>query len=330
MKAVTYRAFGPAARVLSVEEIDRPDPGPGEVVVDIAFSGVNPSDVKARGGARAGVTEMPFPVIVPHSDGSGVISAVGAGVAPDRLGQRVWIWNGQWRRALGTAAAQIVLPEAQAVPLPEGVPLETGAVMGIPGLTAAFTVFSRGPVAGRAVLVQGGAGTVGYLAVQFAKWGGARVIATARGNGIDRAEAAGADAVCDYAAPDLAADILAANDGRPVDRIVEVEFGRNADTDAAVIAENGHICAYGSALDTTPRLPFYPLMFKAVTLEMALIYLLTPDQRRDMVDIITRALADGALDVPVQAVFDADVCAAAHEAVEAGGRTGAILVRAPA
>ena len=106
------------------------------MLVRVAFSGVNPSDVKARGGARPGVTRPPFEVIVPHSDGSGVIEAVGAGVDADRLGQRVWIWNGQWQRPFGTCAEYISVPEVQAVALPKGVSLETGAVLGIPGLTA--------------------------------------------------------------------------------------------------------------------------------------------------------------------------------------------------
>ena len=327
MKAIAYRAFGPARDVLRLVEIDSAPPGPGEVVVDLSLSGVNPSDVKARGGARAGVTELPFPEIVPHSDGAGVISAVGAGVPGERIGERVWIWNGQWRRPFGTAAQQITLPADQAVALPEGISMETGACLGIPGMTAAHCVFAASDVAGRTVLVQGGAGTVGFLAVQLARWGGARVIATAHGAGIDRVRAAGADAVLDYAAPDLAARILAANDGAPVDRIVEVEFGLNAATDAEVITENGRICAYGSARDMTPALPFYPLMFKAVTLELALVYILTPAQRLAAQMRLTDALVAGALSCPVDAVFDLPDCAAAHEAVEAGGRSGAVLLR---
>lgn len=327
MQAVTYSAFGPASDVLQLQEIDSPAPGPGEVRVDLVYSGVNPSDVKARAGARAGVTELPYPLIVPHSDGAGVISAVGGGVAPDRVGQRVWIWNGQWQRALGTAAQQITLPGDQAVALPDSTSMTTGASLGIPGLTACFTVFNGGDVTGQTVLVQGGAGTVGYLAVQLAKWGGARVIATARGAGIDRARTAGADAVLDYSAPDLAAQILAANGGAPMDQIVEVEFGANADVDAQVIAANGRITAYGSARDMAPVLPFYPLMFKAVTLKLALVYILTPAERAETIQRLDKALRAGALDCPVEQIFALSDCAAAHRAVEAGGRSGAILVQ---
>jgi NADPH:quinone reductase len=327
MQAITYTTYGAARDVLSMVDMTCPDPGPGEVRVDLEYSGVNPSDVKSRARARAGGTALPYPAIIPHSDGSGVISAIGPGVSPDRIGQRVWIWNGQWKRAFGTAAQQITLPADQAVPLPDNVDFATGAVLGIPGLTACFSVFSNGDVAGKTLLVQGGAGTVGYLAVQLAKWGGARVIATARGAGIARAKQAGADAVVEIGGDDLAAQILAANDGKLVDHIVEVEFGVNIATDAEVIAENGHIAAYGSALDMTPTVPFFPLLFKAVTVQIALVYILTPSQRADTLSRLTRALTEGALTCPIERIYPMSDCAAAHEAVEAGGRAGAILIK---
>ena len=328
MKAITYTSYGAARDVLGVSDVITPMPGPGEVRVDLVYSGVNPSDVKSRAGARAGVgAALPYPEIIPHSDGSGVISAVGADVPLGRVGQRVWIWNGQWKRSQGTAAQQITLPEDHAVALPEGVDMATGAVLGIPGLTACFCVFANGEVAGKTVLVQGGAGTVGFLAVQLARWGGARVIATARGAGIERARQAGADAVVDIGSDDMAAQILAANGGKPVDHIVEVEFGANIAVDAEVIGENGHIAAYGSALDMSPTLPFFALLFKAVTVQIALVYILTPAQRKATIERLNRALHDKALVCPVEKVFTLEECAAAHEAVEAGGRAGAVLVQ---
>ncbi len=326
MQAIIYRTFGAARDVLTLEQIDTPEPGAGDVRVRLALSGVNPSDVKARAGSRPGVTKPPFPQVVPHSDGAGVIDAVGPGVNHDRVGQRVWIWNGQWQRAHGTAASHVTLPAHQAVPLPHGVSLETGASLGIPGLTACHAVFGAGDVAGTSVLVQGGAGTVGYLAVQLAKWGGARVIATTSASGADRATAAGADAVLDYADPDLANAIVKANDGNLVDTIVEVEFGANIDTDTAVIAPNGRIAAYGSAREMQPVLPFYPLLFKSVTLDIMLIYLLPPGRRDMAITRLHDALIDGALDCPVQQTFALKDTAAAHEAVEAGARSGAILI----
>jgi NADPH2:quinone reductase len=247
-------------------------------------------------------------------------------VDPARIGSRVWIWNGQWQRAFGTAASHITLPAHQAVPLPEGVSLETGAVLGIPGLTACHAVFGGGGVAGETLLIQGGGGTVGYLAVQLAKWGGARVIATGAARDRARLIAAGADHVIDYGAEDLAAQVLAANDGKLVETIVEVEFGRNIAADTEVIAPNGRIAAYGSAKEMQPVLPFYPLLFKAVTIDIMLIYLLQPDLREHAVSRLHHALEDGALHCPVQQVYALSDCAAAHRAVEAGGRSGAILL----
>ncbi len=326
MKAVTYRDFGTAGDVLQLEELEPVPPGHGEVVVDLAYSGVNPSDVKARSGARPGVTKPPFPIIIPHSDGAGVISEVGPDVSRSRIGERVWIWNGQWKRGFGTAAEKITLPSEQAVSLPDQVSLQTGAVLGIPGLTASHTVFSGGEVEGQTVLIHGGSGTVGYLAVQLAKWGGAKVISTASRHNLDRVASAGADAVLDYTSPDLEHQILDANGGKTVSRIVDVEFGKNVEVNSAVISENGRINAYGSALEMAPVLPFYPLMFKAVTLEMVLVYLLPADQRVAAAERLNTALKSGALNCPIQSVYKLQECAAAHEAVEAGCRLGAILL----
>jgi NADPH2:quinone reductase len=327
MKAITYRAFGAASEVLQVEELPIPDPAPGEVRVEVAFSGVNPSDVKTRTRGQPGLQGFPWDYIVPHSDGSGIISAVGEEVPAGRVGERVWIWNAQFRRACGTAAQQITLPTEQAVALPEGVSLEVGAILGIPGLTACHAVFGQGEVAGKTVLIQGGAGTVGILAVQLAKWGGARVLATCSPKAKERVLAVGADAVLDYRAPDLAAQILQANEGNPVDLIVEVEFGVNIGTDAEVIAENGCIAAYGSALEMSPSLPFLPLLFKAVRLEVILVYLLTEAERAAAVSRLHAALSAGALRFDIQKVYSISEACLSHEAVETGKREGAVLLR---
>lgn len=326
MQAVSYTAFGPARDVLALRQIPTPEPGPGELRVRLAFSGVNPSDVKARAGARPGVTKPPYPSIIPHSDGAGEIEAVGAGVDPARIGEQVWIWNGQWQRPFGTAASHITLPSEQAVALPKGVSLETGASLGIPGLTACHAVFGAGDVAGQSVLVQGGGGTVGLLAVALAKWGGARVIATASPRDHARVRAAGADVVLDYAATDLAKAVLDANNDNPIETIIEVEFGLNIDTDAEIIAPNGRIAAYGSAQNMAPTLAFGPLLFKAVTIDVMLIYLLEKPLRDLAITRLHKALTDGALHCPVAQIFALADTAKAHEAVEAGARDGAILV----
>ncbi len=325
MKAVTWRGFGPARDVLKVEDLATPTAGAGEVLVRVAYSGVNPSDCKARSGSRPGVTKPPFEVIVPHSDGSGVIEAVGAGVDAARVGERVWLWNGQWQRPFGTCAEYIAVPAEQAVALPDGVSLADGAVMGIPGLTAAQTVFGGGDVAGQTVLVSGGGGSVGYLAVQLAAWGGATVIATCGARDMDRVKAAGATHVFDYASPTLAADFLAVCDG--VDRAVEVELGPNLPLLTEVMKPLGTIAAYGSAKDMAPEMPFGPMLFKALKLDISLIYILPLAEREAAIARLHGAFADGALKLDAPNVFALEEAAAAHEMVEAGGRTGAVLVK---
>ncbi|MCV2894558.1 NADPH:quinone reductase [Lentibacter sp. XHP0401] len=326
MRAITYSAFGPAADVLTLSEIETPAPKAGEVLVRVHLSGVNPSDVKARAGGRPGVTKPPYPQIIPHSDGAGIIEAVGTGVDPARIGERVWLWNGQWQRAQGTCAEYIALPSAQAVPLGDH-SFQTGASLGIPALTAAQCVLGGGSVEGKTLLVSGGGGSVGFMAVQFAKWAGARVIATASaGPSTDQAQAAGADLVLDHRSPTLADDILQATSGNLVYRAVECEFGANIDTLAAVMSPNSTIAAYGSAVNMAPTLPFGPLLFKGVKIDITLIYILPEAERAVAIDHIHRALAEGALTARVHKTYALEETAKAHEAVEAAHRYGAILV----
>ena len=327
MRAVWYEATGPAAEVLQLGEMETPQPGPGEVRVRLHASGVNPSDVKSRDGLRGPIA---FPRVIPHSDGAGVIDAVGEGVSPTRLGTRVWVWNAAYRRPFGTCAEYVCLPEAQAVPLPDGTSFAAGACLGIPASTACHAVFADGDVTGQTVLVTGGAGAVGSYAIQLARWGGARVIATVSGpEKAQAAQAAGAHAVVNYREGDVAAAILAANDGRPVDRVVEVEFGGNLAVTSAVIGEGGVIAAYGSMADAEPRLPFYPLMFRNVTLRMLIVYLLAPQERTRMLARLTAALEQGALNHAIAATFDLADSAKAHEAVESGKLIGNAVITIP-
>lgn len=326
MRAIAYSRLGPASEVLHITQCATPDPAPGEVLVRLAYSGVNPSDAKARAGLRPGVTRPPFAQIIPHSDGSGTIEAVGHGVDPARIGRRVWIWNGQWQRPNGTAAGMIALPAAQAVNLPDGVTFETGATLGIPGLTASHTVFGGGDIAGRTLLISGGAGAVGHNAVQLAHWGGARVIATASGAGIERARAAGAEAVFDYGDPDLAAKITEATRGAGIERAIDVEFGRNAALLAEVMAPNGTIAAYGSAAEMAPVLPFGAYLFKALTLDISLIYILSDAARHSAIERLHAALGAGALSPAIAAILPLEDCARAHDAVMTRGRQGAVLL----
>lgn len=326
MKAVSYTRFGPAAEVLEITDLPTPDPAPGEVLVALSHSGANPSDIKSRAGGRPGVPVPQFARIVPHSDGAGVIVALGVGVDASRLGQRVWIWNGQWRRPFGTAAQMIALPADQAVPLPEGVTPEIGACLGIPGLTAAHAVLGGGSVAGKVVLVSGAGGAVGHNAVQLAAYAGARVLATCSPRDADRVRAAGASEVLEYRDPDLAAKLLELTAGQGIDRAVETEFGSNIALLAQVMAENGTIAAYGSALDMAPVLPFGALLFKAVTIDIVLVYLLGPAQRAAAIATLHSALRAGRLVPAIHARFALADCVAAHDCIAAGGRAGAVLL----
>lgn len=326
MRAITYQTYGPAKDVLTLRDVAGHAPQAGEVQVKLKYSAVNPSDVKRRAGARPGATQEAFDPVCPHSEGSGTITAVGQDVDPARIGQSVWIWNGQYERDWGTAAEYITLSSEQAVALPDGVSLETGASLGIAGLTAAHTVFGSGTVKDKTLLIHGANGTVGHLAVQLAKWGGARVIGTSSPAGFERSFKAGADSVIDYRSDTAVQDILEANSGQEVDRVIDVEFGQNIDTNAKVIAENGTLSVYGSAKNMTPHIPFGAMLFKAVTIDIVLIYILKPEERQRAIKYLHRALSDGAVSCPVNRVFSLANTADAHLAVEQGGREGATLI----
>ncbi|MEQ9259667.1 MAG: NADPH:quinone reductase [Roseovarius sp.] len=326
MRAVWYERFGPAEEVLELGEVETPAPGPGEVLVRLTFSGVNPSDAKARAGSRPGVTKPPFPRIIPHSDGAGVIEAVGEGVDRARVGERVWIWNGQWQRPFGTAAEMIALPATQAVTLPDGVSEEVGATLGIPGLTAAQTVFGGGDISGQTLLVSGGAGSVGHNAVQLARWGGARVLATCSEHAIESVRAAGADEAFAYTDPDLAEKILEATGGKGIDRAVEVEFGQNAELLTQVMRPLGTVAAYGSGKDMTPTLPFGGFLFTALKIDITLIYILPEGPRIEAIGKLHAALQAGALTPEIDSTMPLAACAAAQERVMTPGRAGAVLL----
>ena len=325
MKAAYYERPGSAADVLCVGEVAEPTPGMGEVLVHVAVSAVHPSDVKARGGARGALA---FPRITPHSDGAGRIIAVGTGVDPARIGQRVWVWNAAWQRANGTAAELVALPSEQAVDLPDGVDFETGATLGIPAMTAYRCLFSDGPVDGQVVLVTGGAGTVGSMAIQMAKRAGATVIATVSGD--EKAALArkmGAHHVVNYRDENAIVQIKQAAGSMGVDRVVEVEFGGNFATTQAVLRDGGTVATYGSMAVPEPVLPFYPLMFMNFNLRMVIVYSTPPEVRRLAEADIANWLSEGTLRGVIADRFDLDDIVAAHGAVETGQRVGVTLVR---
>ncbi|HEV3363005.1 MAG TPA: NADPH:quinone reductase, partial [Acidimicrobiia bacterium] len=287
MRAAFYERTGPAREVLTLGELPAPEPGPGEVRVRVAWSGVNPSDVKSRAGLRT--KALPFPRVVPHSDGSGRIDRVGDGVDPARVGQRVWVWNAAWGRAGGTAAEYVTLPAAQAVPLPEGADLAAGACLGIPALTAYHAVTVDGGVEGKSVLVAGGAGAVGHYAVQLAKLKGARqVIATVSSPAkAELARAAGADLVVNYREEDFAARCREATGGRGLDRIIEVDFAANVGADLEALRHEGEVVVYGSGAPEI-AVPFAPAILKNVRLRFFIVYNLTPEDRARAVADLTR------------------------------------------
>ena len=234
MKAALYDRYGPAREVLRVEDVERPEPGPGEVRVRMEFSGVNPTDWKSRSGA----TPRPIDGFqIPHHDGAGVIDAVGEGVDRGRVGQRVWLWMAAAGRRWGTAAEWTVVPVYAAVPLPDGVSAELGASLGVPALTAHRCLFADGSIDGQTVLVAGGAGAVGHFAIELAKRAGARVVSTVSGpQKADLAAKAGADLVVNYREPDAADQIRSFAGVAGVDRVVEVALGANLQLDLAVVA----------------------------------------------------------------------------------------------
>jgi len=242
MKAAYYERQGTAADVLSFGEFPVPQPGAGEVRVRIFASGLNPSDIKARTGFSSPAN---FPLVIPHQDGAGVIDAVGAGVAPARIGKRVWLFEAQYRRAFGTAAEYAVVPAQQAVHLPDNVSYEVGACLGVPALTAHRCLFADGDIRGRAVLINGGAGAVGTAAILLAKWAGAWVATTvSTPDQADAARRAGADLVIDRRREDVAATVIAQTGQRGVDRIVDVSLQENLQTDMRCLANGGIISAY--------------------------------------------------------------------------------------
>jgi NADPH:quinone reductase len=319
MRAAVYDSHGSAADVLRVTEIDRPEPGPGEVRVRIELSGVNPTDWKSRSGAT------PRPINgfqVPHHDGTGVIDAVGEGVDRGRMGERVWTWLAATTR-WGTAAEWSVVPSRQAVPLPAAASAELGASLGVPAMTAHRCLFADGPVEGKNVLVAGGAGAVGHFAIELAKYFGARVAATVSGpEKAELAARAGADLVVNYRDPDAAARLQSF--APEMDRIVELALGANLELDLAVSGPRTHIVDY-AAEPSDPVLPVRRLMTANVALRFVLLYGFPGPALEQAAADITAAIGAGALtELPVTRFALEDV-AAAQDAVQASA-VGKVVV----
>jgi NADPH2:quinone reductase len=294
------------------------------VRVRLRTSGVNPSDVKSRAGLTR---KIAFPRVIPHSDGAGEIDAVGEGVSPARVGERVWVWNGQWRRPFGTAAEWIVLPSEQAVHLPANVTMDAGACLGIPAYTGYQGVLLARAKEGSTVLVAAGAGAVGHYAIQFAKKRKATVITTVSSPAkAEIARAAGADHVIDYKREDVGERVMAITAKRGVDAVIEMDLAANARLLPTVLAPNGVVAVYGSGA-AEASIPFQFLLQNSITLQFFLVYLMPAEMRQRATADITRMLEQGELIHNVAQTFDRGDMVAAHEAVESGKAMGNIVVK---
>ncbi len=333
MRAIVYTETGDPDVLQLVERPD-PEPGPGEVRVRLAFSGVNPTDWKRRrtAGPPAGGQ-------VPDQDGSGTVDAVGEGVDPVLVGERVWVWEAAWQRPHGTAAEYTVVPARQVVLLGASPPFELGAALGIPFLTAhrCLTVaeslpdrLGPGALTGSTVLVQGGAGAVGNAAIQLARWADATVIATVSSpRKAQLAAAAGASHVVDYREQDVVAEVRkVAPDG--VDAIVEVSAATNAAVDAQVIGLHGAVAMYADDGGAEVTVPVRAQMVQNARWQFVLVYSEPQRAKALAVEDVNAAVLDGAVRVGADAglplhVFPLAETEQAHRAVE-DGAVGKVLI----
>ena len=316
MRAAIYRAKGSAAEVLRVEELEPAEPELGEVRVRVAVSGVNPSDVKSRAGASSPTMDYPF--VIPHSDGAGTVDALGPLVISRRIGQRVWIFNAQWGRPLGTAAEYVTLPAQLAVPLPDDVSFEVGASIGIPLMTAYHAIESCGSLMGRHVVIFGAAGSVGNYATQLARLGGARVIAVVSSDAKSEwALASGADAVVNYRKEDTPARVRRLTGGSGADFIIDVDAAANARHYGEMLAFGGKVIIYGSGQAQIP-IPFRPMILGFASLYFFIVYKLPPEALRQTLEGITDLLKRSVLRHPKCEFHNLDAIAHAHQRVEQG------------
>ena len=328
MKAAWFEKFGPASEVIKVGEFEKPAPGRGEVLVRMKTSGVNPSDTKKRNGAFPDLLDNG--VIIPNSDGAGIIEAVGIGVPHTRIGQRVWVYQAQFDRPHGTAAEYLAIESRRAVVLPDNVSFEVGACLGIPAMVAHRCVFSDGPVKDQILLVTGGAGRVGFYAIQWAKMGGATVITTAENdNSRQDCIAAGADYMVNHKEPDWHEQVLKMTGGHKVDRVIDVEFGANLPKVLDIIRVGGVIASYSSMVVPEPAIPFKRMMFLDLTIRMVIVYAMPEEAKEAAINSITKALEKEELLHRVAARYTIEQLAEANNRIENGGFHGCVIVDIP-
>lgn len=322
MRAAFYEANGAASDVLRVGDVATPSPGPGEVRVHLKTSGVNPSDVKGRAGLTR---KIAFPRIIPHSDGAGEIDMVGDGVAVTRIGERVWTWNGQWRRAFGTAAEYVVLPSRQAVKLPDSTSFEVGAGIGIPAMTAWYAINLANLGKGGTVFIPGGAGAVGFYAIQFAKLRGARVITTVSSPAkADLARRAGADHAIDYKREDVAARVAEITGKQGVDAIIEIDIAAGAPLWPAILRPHGNVIVYGAGPQAT--IPAAFCLTSTINVRFILVYEMPPSEIDRAISEISQLLANGRLLHNIALTVPLGEIVRAHQTLETGMTVGKIVV----
>jgi len=326
MKAAWYERQGVPSKSLIVGETVTPEPGRGEVRIRVAVSGVNPGDVKKRQDTFG--VGMPFPRVIPHSDGAGVIDAVGPGVPESRVGERVWCFGAQSYRPFGTAAEFVAVPTEQAVILPDDVSFEQGACLGISGITAHRAVHVAGPLGGRTVLVQGGAGAVGQRALGLARQAGALAIATVRSErdgGV--AQRAGAHHVIrtDRISAEEIVDRIRAHAPNGIDHVVEVAFSSNIAADEELLVLGGSIAAYATGAPE-PTIPFWPLVFKNVRLFFLGSDDFPAEAKSAAANGLNEILEGGWPGFEIEARFPLESIVAAHEAVEQRRVLGRVVV----
>src|ERR1700754_4334710 len=325
MKAVWYERTGAAPDVLTFGDMPTPVAGPGEVRIRLEASGINPAAVGRRAGSYR---PLEYPRVIPNSDGAGIIDQIGDGVTQLGVGQRVWLFNGQRNgRAFGTAAEYITLAEHLVTPLPDNLSFAAGATLGIPGMTAWCCLYCDGPIAGQTVLVTGGAGAVGHYAVQLAKWGGAKVIATVSSSmKAEQARLAGADFMVNYKTEDVVANAMAFTEQRGVDRVVDVDFGGNISTTLKLMAMNSTIAVYATNGNRNPVVPMRDLMERCIAVRALVLFALPPPLLAAAQADISKWLAAGPRLHNIAAQVALSETAQAHLAVEKGDKLGTVVV----
>lgn len=324
MRAAHYAETG-GPDVLRVGDLDDPAPGPGEVLVRVAASGVNPTDCKRRAGQRG---PLPFPRMVPGYDAAGTVEAVGEGVHRARVGTRVWVWEGAHGKWDGTAAERVRVPASRAIPLPDGVAFDEGACLGVPAITACHALMLAAPLEGEAVIVTGAAGAVCNYVVQLAKAMGARVLAVVRGTE-DRdedASRAGADYVVNTDREDFLEAALAFTDGAGARCLVDVDLGAHLGFAWRMVAQNGTIASFGSATNPKPVLDWPRFMYRNIRLCGVAIFEVPEPAKLAAAGFVQKCLEEGRLRHRIDRRFRLDEIAAAHTRQETGRPRGKIIV----